>query len=45
LVGDPLRDILTDTAVSMFIEIKKCLINLIIDIMKPNYFFFEGIKI
>ena len=40
-----MRDILVETAVSVFVDIKKCIIDLIIEIIKPNYYFFEGIKI
>jgi len=45
LVGDSLRDILAETAVSAFVGIKKSIINFLIEIMKPNCYFFEGIKI
>jgi len=45
LVGDPLRDVKAENAVSAFVEEKKSMINFLFEIMKLNCFFFEGIKI
>ena len=45
MVGDSLRDILAETAISAFVEVEKSIMIFLFEIMKPNWFFFGGIKI
>jgi hypothetical protein len=45
LGGTSLSELLAGTAVSAYFKMEKRILDFLIGMAKPNYFFFEGIKI